>query len=324
MGKLQKIRQKLLTSVYSQLYRDTDQNLENTFLLVGVGRSGTTWLGEIINYKQDYREIFEPFLPTKVKQASSFAYYQYLTPSGRHDQQHGQAEAILTGNVRDAWTDQNLRRLLYKKRIVKEIRANLMLAWLQNNFPKVPIVYLMRHPFAVAHSWHKLGWGKPYGGQKTILDSICEQVSFQADFPQLVHRVQHLGYEDSFELAVHAWCILNYVPMRQLKPEGVHYCFYEDFLLRPEKSLGALLGFLKLPFAYETYQKILEKPSRTNFNQRGDFQAKESLLRDWQNKLTEKQMARGRHLLEAYGMQAIYQEPTQPQWGMPGLLEDMI
>ena len=36
-------------------------NYKNTIWLIGSGRSGTTWISSIINYKGDYRELFEPF-----------------------------------------------------------------------------------------------------------------------------------------------------------------------------------------------------------------------------------------------------------------------
>ncbi len=313
MVKIQKIRQKLLSTFYSRVYRDTNRDLKNTLLLVGVGRSGTTWLGEIVNHRQDYREIFEPFLPTKVKAASSFAYYQYLSPQDQPEENLLQAQNILSGQVRDQWTDQNLTRLFYKKRIVKEIRGNMMLAWLQTNFPDIPIIFLIRNPFAVAYSWHKLGWGKPYGGQKTIIVSICEQPAFQRDFPALVKRVQDLGYKDSYELGMIAWCILNYVPLQQLADEGVFYGFYEDFFLRSQESLGRLMHFLNLPFEFSSFQKVLNKPSRTNFNQRANFESDEAALRGWEKQLSASQIARGQEILEAFGMQDMYQDPVHPQ-----------
>ena len=51
-----------------------------SIILAGMGRSGTTWAGNIINYDQSYRILFEPFLPARVKEAKGFEYLQYLNP----------------------------------------------------------------------------------------------------------------------------------------------------------------------------------------------------------------------------------------------------
>ncbi len=53
-------------------------NYSNTVWIIGDGRSGTTWLGDIINWKKNYREMFEPFHPNKVKSAKPYTLHQYM------------------------------------------------------------------------------------------------------------------------------------------------------------------------------------------------------------------------------------------------------
>jgi hypothetical protein len=48
---------------------------------------------------------------------------------------------------------------VFRRRIIKEIRSNLMLRWLAGISPCTPVVLLVRHPLAVAASWLQLGWG---------------------------------------------------------------------------------------------------------------------------------------------------------------------
>ena len=46
--------------LFGKLYLDTDKRLENTVLVAGSGRSGTTWLAQILNFRKEFRMIFEP------------------------------------------------------------------------------------------------------------------------------------------------------------------------------------------------------------------------------------------------------------------------
>ena len=49
----------------SKYFHDT-KNINNTILVAGVGRSGTTLLAETINYDNQFRLMFEPFNKYKV------------------------------------------------------------------------------------------------------------------------------------------------------------------------------------------------------------------------------------------------------------------
>ena len=45
------------------IYLFYPKKYKHTIWLIGSGRSGTTWVSSIINYKNDFRELFEPFHP---------------------------------------------------------------------------------------------------------------------------------------------------------------------------------------------------------------------------------------------------------------------
>ena len=78
----------------------------NVVFLAGSARSGTTWLSNLINFKNDYRYIFEPFWGEKVQMCRAFGTRQYLR-SGTDDERYlGPARAIISGRVRNKWADQ--------------------------------------------------------------------------------------------------------------------------------------------------------------------------------------------------------------------------
>lgn len=57
---------KLVRKIFSRLFFfELDHRDENSVFLAGFGRSGTTWIFDIINYKNEYRYTFELFHPLK-------------------------------------------------------------------------------------------------------------------------------------------------------------------------------------------------------------------------------------------------------------------
>jgi len=129
-----------------QLYVDTAGGLENTIFLAGSGRSGTTWIAELMNFDNSYRFIFEPLHINRVPLAKPFGWRRYLRPDDDNPELLDSMKTILGGRFRNSWTDHFNRCWIPKKRLVKEIRANLLLGWLHKHFPQVRIVLLLRHP----------------------------------------------------------------------------------------------------------------------------------------------------------------------------------
>jgi hypothetical protein len=65
--------------------------------LAGTGRSGTTWLSDVVNHRGGYRYVFEPFHPGKVEAFAHFRPRQYLRPDDRREEFLGPARRVLTG-----------------------------------------------------------------------------------------------------------------------------------------------------------------------------------------------------------------------------------
>ena len=60
-------------------------NIKNTIFIAGSGRSGTTWLMEMINYKNQFRPIFEPFHNKYNSLLKNWKYRQYLSENNVDD-----------------------------------------------------------------------------------------------------------------------------------------------------------------------------------------------------------------------------------------------
>jgi hypothetical protein len=241
------------------LYRgwETNHDLRNTVFLAGSGRSGTTWISEIINADGSFRYVFEPFSCRKTIEWRTFEFQQYF-PRTYHDAEALEAATrILSGRVHNAWVDSQNRTILARRRLVKDIRTNLMLGWLKENFPAMPMVLLVREPLAVVASRRRLGWGPTMG-----LERIRRM-------PRLIedHIGPWMGFieanaNDEFAMQVINWCIEHLVPLRQLREGEYRLLRYEQVLADPEAQVGALFDYLGLCLSGRHLAR-LRRPSAT-------------------------------------------------------------
>lgn len=122
MKKVIRKAERRMRKILNRLMVDTG-DYRRTVFLAGTGRSGTTWVEELINAKNDFRIMFEPFHSDKVELVSDWNYRQYLRCSDRTEKFLQSATAILSGNIRNEWIDCFNRKLISRKRIIKDIRA---------------------------------------------------------------------------------------------------------------------------------------------------------------------------------------------------------
>lgn len=223
-------------------------------LIAGSGRSGTTWLAGLVNHDRSYRRVFEPFHPGKVREFGAFRSKQYLRPDDRREEYLGPVRRALAGELGSRWADRG-GPLFARRRLIKEIRGNLLLGWISANFPGMPVILLLRNPRDVVSSRLALGW-------KDNLAETMEQEDLVQDH-LLPMEAEIRAASDPFERHLFLWCIDNYVPLRQLSPGDIHLCFYENLLTDPEHELRSLFAFLGEPLDPRVYA-LLRRPSPTS------------------------------------------------------------
>ncbi|NQT93380.1 MAG: sulfotransferase domain-containing protein [Lentisphaerae bacterium] len=301
---IQRAVNKAKRKTFSRIYFDVDHDHENTIFLAGNGRSGSTWVGDIINYRNEYRVLFEPFHPRHVPLCKSFRYRQYLRPENREEKYLAPARAILTGRVRDQWVDRANRKFISRKRIVKEIRANHMLKWLKVNFPGLRIIMLFRHPCAVANSRMKMGW-------ENHMDSFLEQPELMEDHLE-PFRAEIERASTDFERHIFQWCIENYVPLRQLSEGDVHLAFYERFCEAPGEEVERMFTFLNLECDKRIFSWLgLGIPSVTT-RAGSPVRSGKSLTSGWRREFDAAHVQRAIDILSLFGLDRIYTGELMP------------
>jgi hypothetical protein len=284
------------------IFIELNSDYKQAIFLAGTGRSGTTWVSSIINYNNEYRDVFEPFHPYKVSLVEHFKYRQYLRPNSKQQEFIQPAKAILSGQLKNKWTDQFNQRVFCQKRMIKDIRANFLLKWLHHNFPEVPIILLFRHPCAVVNSKLHLGWGNH-------LDELLAQPELVEDFLQ-PFKQEITAAQTDFEKQIFLWCLENYVPLKQFTSAEIHLAFYENFCKEPKVEIERLFTFLGKKFDDNVFA-TLNKPSATS-RQESAIITTGNIVDSWKTHVTEEQLKRAIEILSLFGLDTIYSQEPLP------------
>jgi hypothetical protein len=265
-----------------------------------MGRSGSTWLSQIINHRKNFREIFEPFLPVRVVEAEKFEYCQYISVNQNQDFLEVAAHRILTGRFKNAWADKRNTTLFSKRQLIKDIRTNLMLGWLKARFPRLTIILLIRHPYSVISSWEKLGWGIEPDGERRDLDIILGQEQLITDYPLVGQAAQYFDISDNITSLALLWSILNYVPLSQNRDGQFNVVRYEDLLPEWSISTKTLFENLNLTLNYNKLSSAINRPSKTSYDKK-NFNSFEDHLKPAEKEKVKK-------VVEFFNLDKIYSD----------------
>jgi len=301
--KYKKIKDKILTKIFSNIYFDIDYNYENSVFLTGSARSGTTWLSNIINYKNEYRYIFEPFHENYSNFYNGYFCKKYINFNDNNDLKKEKMNSLLIGNVKGQWVDKFNKKFISKKRLIKSIRAHHLLEWLNYNFPKLPIVLMLRHPCAVANSRMKLGWDTPLSdflNQKKLMEDYLKEFK-----PYIMEA------KTEFEKNIFMWSIQNFLPLKHFKSRDIYICFYENLCINPIDEIKRLFNFLDIEFSKNDILKKVNIPSETS-RKDSAIKTDDNLINLWRENFSSIQIKRANEILSLFNLENIYLENSVP------------
>lgn len=199
-----KIKAKIISSVVNLFASQSNHDIKNTVLLIGSTRSGTTFLMESLNKRNDYRLIFEPFNPTYTKEWNSFSARHYINPHSVSNKERQAVDNILRGKIKNKWIDQYNKKIRSEKRLVKSVRANLMIDYIEIEYSDLPIIYIYRNPYDVVASRMNLNF------DPRDIELILEHDDFLEKYYSDVD-IENLKLLFKFPECCHAalWCFEN-------------------------------------------------------------------------------------------------------------------
>ena len=288
----------------SHFYLNPKPDLGNSILVAGTARSGTTWLGDLIASQIPSRILFEPFNPDLVSDYRHFPYFQYMRPGTENPEFYAFAQKVFTGEIRNGWIDRHNERLISKVRLVKEIRANLALKWLNENFPEIPIIFIVRHPCAVVLSRMELGWAT---------DRDIEPFLSQ---PQLVEDYL-CPYMDLIRSAVNSeekhaviWSVSNLVPLKQFSSGELKVVYYEDLCTQLEIELEGVFEAIGYKYSGLLFAST-HQPSQTT-RRASAIVTGTNKIENWMKKLSRAQIDNILQVVQAFGLDHLYGDSTLP------------
>jgi len=295
--------------VVARSYRDCGSGIEDAVFLAGTPRSGTTWLAELLTYGLGWRYIYEPFNPHSPylarpghRRRFPEAYVRFLerarrlpyrSPEDPDEELDAAVAPVLAGHVRHWWLDRFNLAWRPRKRLLKDVHSNLLLPWLRRRFPSMPIIWLVRHPFAVAYSRMRLGW------PSFLAEWHADAMLSSALGSRLTRGSEHAA-GDLFAEQVLGWAVETYVPLMHLQPADVLLVHYEHLRAQPEDVLARLRAYLALsPKDLPQLRARLRRPSAMARPTR-------KAPMDWRTAITEQSQQRAQAVVAEFGLDRLY------------------
>jgi hypothetical protein len=299
-----------------ELFLERNRDSSRAALVLGSGRSGTTWLAEWIARRHRSRLLFEPFHP--LLGAIGEGARLFLDPSESPPAFERSVRRLLSGRVRGPYIDQIRIARLPRGRVVKDVHAANLLPWLRANHPTVPVVYVVRHPIAASLSRLR---SDTFYGIGAYLATPAGRADAESS-PVAAWLPLYDGYSDRPEPLVRLvaeWCIENVYPLSRGNDAGVALTFYETAVLSPVSELsriGELCAGALGPARTSPTDSEVRMPSATDWRgtaaearRSGEW---ERMLGGWTSEVPRPVVTQCLEVLSEFGLGWLYGEDPLP------------
>lgn len=279
-------------------------SMENTTVLLSSGRSGSTWLGAMLQSLPSTRTIFEPFQPRKGIPSLRDHRYTYFDPETECPAVSEVLENTIIGRVKTSWTDQfnSIYRIVYRRRLLKAVRMNLMYPWVSTRFPACKYIFLIRHPAAVILSQLRDRWELSPG---RLLDQVGIRRKLGID-----RGVGDLFKKDDFMNNLLFWAIENGIALNYARRAGALIVTYEELCVSPVEQLSKIERHIDVVFPPSVYHQL----ERTSWSSRRGVgkQSIETKIAKWQESTNASQLKGIKDVQHICGFGDLYGDDAMP------------
>jgi hypothetical protein len=288
--------------------------------VIGDGRSGTTWLSELINYDNRYRYIFEPYHPDRRREMHSQGIFRYMRDGLSDQHLEDFTHRLFTGQVFTAASSVDAGNSLCPQKIlIKDIFTHLLAKWVLSRVEGIKLIIIVRHPFGVALSKNKL--------QKWSW--MSEPAAFLSNpdlYEDYLHMFEKVITQASggFEKQVAIWAVIHYVMFQVLDKDDYHLVYYENLCSRPEKELTAIMSYLgqdknAVTEAIKNVDRVSRTSSVEEVRDRGRLN-----YTSWRKQLSDNEFGSGMQILRNFMLDEIYDRDFNPIPGGPELFRKRL
>tara|TARA_A100001037_G_scaffold306283_1_gene350407 strand:- start:13142 stop:14053 length:912 start_codon:yes stop_codon:yes gene_type:complete len=270
-------------------------------LILGDGRSGTTWLSELINFDNRYIDCFEPLHGRRIVKLRDRLY-----PT--------KDDLTLTEFQRTIAANLNLRRTIDSRRVpkgvlVKEITAHLIADYAyQSNFNTI---LLIRNPLAVAHSKSLYGYWHT--------DPDLGRLTMDSSFSEIHKKCMENSLTTSrFLEYVEIWCLLYRWAFRNLKVRGntTTVIFYENLMTDRETQIERIFSRINETELFNAHKDLIINKSATPSAKTTDDSTQQAGARAekyWLANRSSEEIDQAYEIVRLYGLYDIYNDEFSPR-----------
>lgn len=269
--------------------------------VVGLPRTGTTWIASILNTAEAIKYFHEPFNHNNVAEAAMYS-MKYIR-AGDDDYVFARfcSDAFVGRtdgpNVRSQLSWRYRRFPWWPGRVmVKDVHSFGALEWIHQHISPVTII-VMRHPCAVAASWLRLNYGiesfQRLLDQPNLIDDYLEP------FEGLLRSAR--GYLEKIGAL---WGATYYVMLQQQRIHSDWILVQHEELCRdPVEQYRKLFRILDLQWTQKTDELIAVSTTRHS-NKPYELERISSQEPDkWKEELSAEQIEQVRQFVEPFGIQ---------------------
>jgi hypothetical protein len=250
------------------------------------------------------RMIFEPFHARTGFGSLAESRYTYVPDEAPPTPVLSQVDELLSRSSWNPWIEQfnSVGRFTYSRRLVKEVRINLLLPALLEHASDYRYVMLLRHPAAVAQSQVAGGWN--LSPERFFEQPALDKFDWMGSLRKLNTTA------DPFERNLLFWAIENRVAIDAASNAGIPVVMYENLCMQPEQELARLESYLEVEFPGSA-KAGMTKASWSSSKAVSEYSL-EQKISGWQSRIDASQKNAMLRILEASGLDAVYGADALP------------
>jgi len=295
---------------------------EETIVVTGSPRSGTTWFLELLRTLPGYKAMNEPLMYEEARNGHGFSWRTYLDPGAEAEAKRAYLGTILTGQlgISPAWyfeadsrPTQLVEHATRDRLVVKFCRLNRMLHWFCGQFDVRGPVFIVRHPCAVVASMlrHEAWDEDDFRGADRAdhaLHGGSLPESLRDVFGPVLDRI-----ETQVEVLATMWCLDHYVPLIH-HADGLYPWVlvpYERMVRRGREELRRITTALGMEITSEMRNQLDEPSGSVKDQLHQDAQRQ---LSKWRRRLSDRQIKDVLRVVDEVGLSDIYSRELEPDY----------
>lgn len=306
------IREKLKYTPAKWFNFHTEGDKQDIFIFSSP-RSGSTWLMELIISQDNIKYIDEPLHTNRHKGFLTDidpTWSEIYGSARRKDKFLKFFDRIMNGEL---FVGQQKFKHIYRgdfdyftdRRVFKVLRAKDLINDFEDKFD-IKVVYLLRHPIAVALSLVKENMEGRVGHY--LNNKEYRKRFLNKELIEFSNSILEAGSQ--LEVRILQWCLENLPPLKFLDNKEWTIISYEEMVIEEEKSLNKLYQELELEDLDKLYEQV-GRPSRTTADKEAkkniDKNNKEFLIKKWKSKISESEENKVFDILDKFGID-VYQQ----------------